>query len=104
VNLPSKHSWRAVLRRLFPGRCCRACGAWLIDQYQVSTDPRSGMTADFQWQAGYGVFAVSQSLVPTVRQYIQNQEEHHTKQTFQDELRILLRKHEIAFDERYVWD
>jgi putative transposase len=59
---------------------------------------------DFHWQAGYGAFSVSQSNVDEVRRYIEDQEEHHRKMTFQDELRALLRRHGIAFDERYVWD
>jgi putative transposase len=58
----------------------------------------------FQWQAGYGAFSVSQSQKHRVEAYIGSQEEHHRKLSFQDELRQLLRKHEIAFDERYVWD
>jgi putative transposase len=58
----------------------------------------------FQWQAGYGAFSVGQSQKEPVRQYIDSQIEHHGQWTFQDEFRLLLRKHEIAFDERYVWD
>jgi putative transposase len=60
--------------------------------------------ADFHWQAGYGVFSVSQSNVPAVRGYIVNQEEHHRKMTFQDEFRRLLHRHGIEYDERYIWD
>ena len=60
--------------------------------------------ADFHWQNGYGAFSVSQSNVADVRRYIENQEEHHCRMTFQDELRALYTKHEIEFDERYVWD
>jgi REP element-mobilizing transposase RayT len=60
--------------------------------------------ADFHWQAGYAAFSVSQSNLDAVKQYIKDQEEHHRKMTFQDELRALLRRHGIAFDERYVWD
>ena len=60
--------------------------------------------ASFKWQNGYAVFSVSQSNVAHVRRYIANQEEHHRKKTFQDELRTFLRRHEIEFDERYVWD
>jgi REP element-mobilizing transposase RayT len=59
---------------------------------------------DFQWQNGYAIFAVSHSDVPEVRDYIARQEEHHHRMGFQDELRALLRKHEIGWDERYVWD
>jgi len=60
--------------------------------------------ADFQWQGGYASFSVSQSNLEQVKEYIARQEEHHRKATFQDELRALLAKHDIVFDERYVWD
>ena len=60
--------------------------------------------ATFAWQAGYGVFAVSESNVPSVRQYIANQRHHHRHKSFQDEFRAFLDRHDIAFDERYVWD
>ena len=58
----------------------------------------------FHWQAGYAVFSVSQSNVEAVRLYIQNQVKHHAQQSFQDELREWLRRYEIEWDERYVWD
>ena len=60
--------------------------------------------SEFHWQAGYAVFSVSQSNVEAVRAYIRNQVEHHRNQSFQDELREWLRRYEIEFDERYVWD
>src|SRR6185503_3248472 len=60
--------------------------------------------ADFEWQGGYADFGVSQSNLEQVKQYIANQEAHHRKIGFQDELRALLRKHEIEWDEKYVWD
>ncbi|MGB7343932.1 MAG: transposase [Pirellulaceae bacterium] len=59
---------------------------------------------DFAWQGGYGAFSVSQFNVPDVRAYIENQKQHHHKMAFQEELRSLFRKHEIEFDERYLWD
>jgi len=58
----------------------------------------------FAWQAGYGAFAVSESNVATVREYIATQQEHHRKKTFQEEYRAFLERHNVAFDERYVWD
>ena len=58
----------------------------------------------FYWQRGYAAFSVSQSRVPDVVKYIGNQPEHHRKLTFQEELRLLLKRHGIEFDERYVWD
>ena len=60
--------------------------------------------ADFAWQAGYGAFSVSESNVPKVANYIRNQEEHHRVKTFQEEYREFLQKHQIEFDEQYVWD
>ena len=59
---------------------------------------------EFEWQGGYADFSVSQSNLKKVTQYIATQQEHHRKLTFQDELRVLLRRHELEFDERYVWD
>ena len=59
---------------------------------------------DFQWQGGYAAFSVSQSNLDRVRNYIARQEEHHRKVGFQDELRSLLTKHNIEWDERYLWD
>lgn len=58
----------------------------------------------FHWQAGHGAFSVSQSNVARVKAYIAGQEEHHREKSFQDELRSLLRKHGIEYDERYLWD
>jgi REP element-mobilizing transposase RayT len=59
---------------------------------------------DFQWQAGYAAFSVSQSNVPQVKTYIKGQEAHHRRRSYEDELRALLRRHRIDFDERYLWD
>ncbi len=58
----------------------------------------------FAWQAGYGAFAVSESNVEAVRQYITNQKEHHRKKSFQEEYRAFLTKHKVIYDERYMWD
>jgi len=58
----------------------------------------------FQWQAGYGIFSVSESNVEQVKRYIANQEEHHKHISFQDEFRELCKRHGIEIDERYVWD
>ena len=60
--------------------------------------------AGFSWQAGYGAFAVSESNVVAVREYIADQQEHHRKKSFQEEYRAFLERHRVAFDERYVWD
>lgn len=58
----------------------------------------------YGWQSGYGSFSVSESLLGQVSNYINSQEEHHKKLSFQDEFRKLLIKHRIEYDENYVWD
>jgi len=55
------------------------------------------------WQDGYGALTVSKSDIPSVVAYIQGQREHHRVKSFQEEYRELLKRHEIEFDERYVW-
>lgn len=58
----------------------------------------------FAWQAGYGAFSVSESGISAVREYIAGQQEHHQKRTFEDEYRSLLVRHNLDFDEHYLWD
>ena len=57
----------------------------------------------FYWQPGYGAFSVSQSNAAAVREYIRNQEEHHNKMSFKDELLGLLRRHGVEYDEEHLW-
>lgn len=64
----------------------------------------SPFLTDFHWQSGYGVFSVSPSHLGALRKYIANQNEHHVKETFQDEFRRLLQKYNIDYNEKYVWD
>jgi REP element-mobilizing transposase RayT len=59
---------------------------------------------NFYWQDGYGVFSVNPAEVETVIAYIHNQQEHHSKKTFQQEYRAFLKKYRVEYDERYVWD
>ena len=58
----------------------------------------------FAWQDGYGAFSVSKSLLPEVIEYIQNQREHHRAKTFEEEYVAFLRKHDVDYEERYVFD
>ena len=58
----------------------------------------------FHWQRGYGCFSVSFSSLEAVVKYIDNQQEHHKRVSFQDEFRMFLTKHGLNFDEEYVWD
>jgi len=58
----------------------------------------------FAWQTGYTAFSVSQSNLESVKRYIASQETHHRRITFQEEVLAFLKKHEIAYDPRYVLD
>lgn len=58
----------------------------------------------FGWQEGYSAFSVSESQIPKLAHYIQNQEEYHCKQSYQEELLALLERHGIEFDPKYLWD
>ncbi len=74
----------------------RGSSLWIKD--------RSPGLSDFAWQNGYGVFSLGFSQLEIVKQYLAGQEQHHQKHSFQDEFRRLLRRYQIAYDERYVWD
>jgi putative transposase len=62
------------------------------------------LPGQFAWQSGYVAFSVSESQEAVVRAYILNQEEHHRKRTFEEELIELLKKHNIEFDPAYLLD
>ena len=89
ARLPTTISISEMLRRI-KGNSSK----WVGDQYRLA----------FAWQRGYAAFSVSQSLAGKVRRYVQNQKEHHKKVSFQDELILLLDKHGVEYDQRYVWD
>ena len=58
----------------------------------------------FQWQNGYGAFSVSHSKINFIKKYILNQEEHHKTMTFEEEIRQLYSKHNVEYDEKYLWN
>ena len=70
--------------------------SWIHDTF-----PRSH---DFAWQSGYAAFSVSHSNLDAVRTYLANQSEHHRGKTFQEEYLEFLKRHDIEYDERYIWD
>ena len=61
------------------------------------------LRSKFAWQQGYGAFSVSRSGMEDVIRYIAKQQEHHRKRTFQEEFPEFLARHEIEYDERYIW-
>ncbi|OGU15181.1 MAG: transposase [Ignavibacteria bacterium GWB2_35_12] len=58
----------------------------------------------FSWQNGYAAFSYSKSQIDKVVQYIDNQELHHKKKTFREEYVELLKKFEIMYDSKYLFD
>lgn len=69
---------------------------WINEQRKLS--------GKFEWQRGYGAFSVSQSMAETVKDYIAEQHEYHTKQSFADEYIGFLGKHGIDYDPQYVFE
>ena len=59
----------------------------------------------FRWQDGYAAFSIGESGTAALTKYIRTQKDHHRKSTYEDELRLLVKKYKvIEFDERYAWD
>ncbi len=58
----------------------------------------------FKWQTGYGVFSYSHSHIDKVAKYVLNQEEHHKKKTFKQEYYEFLKKFEVPFEEKYLFE
>lgn len=62
------------------------------------------MAGKFNWQTGYGAFSYSKSHIDKVVKYILNQEEHHKKTSFKNEYICLLKKFEIEYNEKYLFE
>jgi len=90
VSLPTNESI-AELLRVVKANSSR----WVHEQFPVESR--------FAWQAGYAAFTVSASRAAEVTEYIEKQQEHHRRVSFQEELLMFLQKHGIAYDERDLW-
>src|SRR5271165_3558437 len=130
---PDVEPWAEGTALAFLGRCCqtkryqtqmhrRGCGprsfAAVITNHSSHRQSHSinkgwiiGLDSsdfrqldNFGWQQGYGAFSVSVSQLPETIQYIQNQVEHHRTRTFQQEYVAFLKRHELSFDDKYLWD
>lgn len=64
----------------------------------------SPLYSNFYWQDGYGIFSVNPAEIDVVIEYIKNQEKHHREQTFKREFSAFLKKYQVEYDERYVWE
>ncbi len=87
---------RTVAIADFAKKVKQTSSVWLKEQ--------SGGPRHFEWQVGYGAFSVGQSQLAVLVRYVDRQEAHHRKQTFQEEYRKLLAKYGVEADERFVWD
>ena len=63
-----------------------------------------GGCKDFAWQSGYGAFSIGTSQAERLCRYIETQQEHHRKRTFEEEFLDLLHRYQVEYDERYLWD
>jgi putative transposase len=64
---------------------------------------QGGKCLKFSWQAGYGAFSIDPQQIDSVQNYIQCQEEHHRRRTFQEEYLEILHQYKMEYDERYLW-
>jgi len=88
VGLKATHSLADVLRELK-----KASSVWVHEQIGLSS---------FSWQEGYAAFTVSATARDGVQKYISNQEDHHRKRTYREELIEMLEKAEIEYDAKYL--
>ena len=58
----------------------------------------------FQWQNGYSAFSIDQSNIERIKRYITNQKKHHQKRTFKEEHLLIVKKYNMPYDERYMWE
>ena len=65
---------------------------------------KNWMMGKFNWQEGFGAFSYSHSQLDTVASYIKNQEKHHSRKTFKDEYLEMLRKFNVEYDMKYVFN
>jgi REP element-mobilizing transposase RayT len=80
----------------------------LVNEVKTSSNKfikdKKFLNTKFEWQRGYGAFAYSKSALDKVVKYILNQPEHHRKRTFREEYILLLKKFEIEYDEKYLFE
>ncbi len=90
ISLPAKMSISKAMQLIKGGS-----SKWIHDTFP---DKEA-----FAWQEGYGAFTVGVSQIADTVAYINGQEEHHRKRTFKEEFVAFLKKHDVDYDERYVW-
>jgi len=89
ISLPPKLAIAKAVQEIKAGS-----SRWIHEHWKMKS---------FAWQAGYGAFSVSRSQVSGVADYIRNQHEHHKRIDFKQEYILLLQKHGVEYDDRYIW-
>ena len=120
---PNLHAYLAGTARRLDCECFRVGGvedhvhlalrlasthtaAKIVSELKTSSSvwmKKQGVAA-FAWQRGYGLFSVGPTNLTALVRYIDNQKAHHTKRSFQDEMRGFCEKYHVRIDEQYVWD
>ena len=84
------------------------CLSDLVREIKKSTNTfvntQTKLPYHFDWQEGYGAFSYSHSALSDIIGYIQKQKEHHKRYSFRDEYIAFLRKFEIDYQEKFVFD
>jgi REP element-mobilizing transposase RayT len=122
---PALHAYLATVARNSQCECYRVGGvadhvhlairlsrtttvAELVEQLKSSSSKwlktQSPGLKKFAWQRGYAAFSVGPTDMNALIEYIAGQDDHHRKGSFQDELRVFLKRYGVEFDERYIWD
>jgi hypothetical protein len=109
ARMPADHRWRdcrshPLFMRPFADVYPGTNGAGNKARVEPVVENQGPELRGFSWQSGYGIFSIGYSQIEMTRRYISNQEKHHKKVSFQDEFREFLRRYDIDFDERYLWD
>jgi REP element-mobilizing transposase RayT len=106
-NVIAMNAWRDHVHILFTLSKNHSLAQVVMEVKRATSKwiKKQGMEfAKFHWQSGYGAFSIGQSGVEEVKTYIANQAEHHRVKSFEEEFRPFLKRYEIEFDERYIWD
>jgi len=92
---PGTQNMAALGLTMAPGAVKAVSSKWIHETYSDA--------GAFAWQSGYVAVTVSRSAAAKVAAYIENQEEHHRIQTFDDEYKAFLDRHDIEYDDRFVF-
>jgi putative transposase len=91
----SSHSPQPSTRAEAVQRIKGSSSRWIHDTFPVHEN--------FEWQEGYGAFSIGISGIEDTLRYISEQAVHHRTRSYEEEFIAFLTRHEIEYDERYIW-